>query len=95
MTGRAVADDGATTAALTSPCTRVCRIDGASGLCAGCGRTLDEIARWRAMDEAERLRVCAQLPGRMADAASRAAPRQASDPSVSTISTQSVPLPRG
>ena len=64
-----------TAAPVSSPCTGVCRIDGGSGLCAGCARTLDEIARWSAMSEAERLRVRAQLPGRMADAASRAAPQ--------------------
>jgi predicted Fe-S protein YdhL (DUF1289 family) len=88
-----VTGDGAP-APVTSPCTRVCRIDGSSGLCAGCARTLDEIARWSAMSEAERLQVCAQLPGRMADAASRAAPQQASDPSVSPLPGRSAPLPR-
>lgn len=51
-------------APVASPCTRVCRIDDASGLCAGCARTLDEIARWSAMDETERRRVCEALPGR-------------------------------
>ena len=78
-----------------SPCTGVCRIDGGSGLCAGCARTLDEIARWSAMSEAERLQVRAQLPGRVADAASRTAAGQASDPSVPTIPSRSAPSPRG
>jgi uncharacterized protein len=29
---------------LDSPCIRVCRVE--AGICQGCGRTLDEIARW-------------------------------------------------
>ena len=34
------------------------------GLCMGCGRTLDEIARWVKMTDAERERVLAELPAR-------------------------------
>ena len=41
---------------LASPCLRLCRI-GEDGLCAGCLRSLDEIARWSRMDEAERRRM--------------------------------------
>ena len=33
-------------AAVASPCTSVCTIDTVTGLCAGCYRTLDEIAGW-------------------------------------------------
>jgi len=29
---------------LDSPCIRICRVE--AGICQGCGRTLDEIARW-------------------------------------------------
>jgi len=29
-----------------SPCTGVCRLDPATGLCAGCRRTVEEIAEW-------------------------------------------------
>ena len=36
------------------------------GLCMGCGRTLDEIARWGQMSDAERERIMAQLPERRA-----------------------------
>lgn len=39
-----------------TPCTGVCRLD-ARGLCMGCLRTGDEIARWGGMDQAERLRI--------------------------------------
>ncbi len=28
------------------PCVKICTLDARSGLCLGCGRTLDEIARW-------------------------------------------------
>jgi hypothetical protein len=39
-------------------------MDPKSGLCIGCARTLDEIARWAEMSDAERERVIAQLPHR-------------------------------
>lgn len=48
---------------VASPCTGVCRM-GADGLCQGCRRTLDEIARWGGMTAAERGRIMAVLPGR-------------------------------
>ncbi len=34
------------------------------GLCLGCRRTLDEIARWAQMSDAERERILAELPAR-------------------------------
>ena len=40
-----------------SPCNKVCTLDAATGLCLGCRRTMDEIARWGAMTNAERRRV--------------------------------------
>lgn len=49
-----------------SPCIGLCRIDPATGQCAGCGRTLDEITRWRDMDAAERAAVMDDLPQRRA-----------------------------
>jgi predicted Fe-S protein YdhL (DUF1289 family) len=49
-----------------SPCTSVCRIDSATGLCAGCLRTLDEIAAWSVLDAADRRAVLAALPSRRA-----------------------------
>ena len=37
---------------IASPCTNICDIDEASGLCIGCLRTLNEIAMWgNATDE--------------------------------------------
>jgi len=47
-----------------SPCIKVCQMDPQRGLCLGCARTLDEIARWGSMTDAERERVIAQLPKR-------------------------------
>ncbi|MGE5649503.1 DUF1289 domain-containing protein [Noviherbaspirillum sp. UKPF54] len=37
------ATDGAQT---PSPCINVCRMNAQTGLCEGCFRTIDEIARW-------------------------------------------------
>ena len=54
---------------VASPCSGVCRIDAPSGLCAGCRRTLDEIARWSAMDDAERRGVWQRLALRRVEAA--------------------------
>ena len=42
---------------LPSPCTSVCRIEADSGLCAGCLRTLDEVAAWSRMDDAGKRQV--------------------------------------
>ena len=50
---------------MLSPCIKICVIAPATGLCSGCGRTLDEIARWGAMSEAERARIMTLLPERM------------------------------
>jgi predicted Fe-S protein YdhL (DUF1289 family) len=39
-------------------------MDPRRGLCLGCARTLEEIARWAQMSDAERERVMAELPQR-------------------------------
>ena len=51
---------------IQTPCTKVCTIDPRCGLCAGCGRTLDEIARWSVFSDRERAAIMAALPRRMA-----------------------------
>ena len=56
---------------LESPCIGVCTIapdsDGpGAGLCRGCVRTIDEIARWRAMTRRERAGVLADCERRRA-----------------------------
>jgi uncharacterized protein len=47
---------------IQSPCINVCVIDAGTGLCTGCSRSLDEIARWAAMTDAERQRIMYELP---------------------------------
>jgi predicted Fe-S protein YdhL (DUF1289 family) len=37
-----------------------------SGLCEGCFRSLNEVAQWSMMSEAQRLAIMAQLPERKA-----------------------------
>lgn len=49
-----------------SPCTRVCRMDERLGWCRGCARSLEEIARWREADDADKQRILAALPPRRA-----------------------------
>ena len=50
-----------------SPCTAVCVLDGDTGLCRGCFRTLAEIAAWASLDRAEKQRILAELPARRTD----------------------------
>ncbi len=52
-------------AKISSPCIKVCLIDHESGICAGCGRTLDEIGRWSLMGEAERRAIMRLLARRL------------------------------
>jgi predicted Fe-S protein YdhL (DUF1289 family) len=51
-------------APIKTPCVRVCVVDGESGLCLGCYRTLQEVASWAAFSDAEREALMAELPGR-------------------------------
>jgi len=48
-----------------SPCIKVCQMDPQRGLCIGCGRTLEEIARWAQMSDAERDSIIEQLGKRL------------------------------
>ncbi|AKJ31380.1 DUF1289 domain-containing protein [Caldimonas brevitalea] len=49
-----------------SPCVNVCRINPRTGWCEGCARTLDEIAAWSTMSDADKQRVWSRLPQRRA-----------------------------
>ncbi len=60
-------------ATISSPCVKLCVVDPVSALCVGCGRTLDEIAAWGAMSEAERIAVTTTLEGRLVAMRSRKA----------------------
>jgi predicted Fe-S protein YdhL (DUF1289 family) len=48
--------------AVTSPCINVCRMEG--GLCAGCHRTIDEIARWASSGDEDRRLILAAVAQR-------------------------------
>lgn len=56
-----------------SPCINVCRMDEHSGLCAGCLRTLDEIAAWGQASDPQKLAILARLAERRAAAQDRPA----------------------
>ena len=50
---------------MESPCVKICTYDPDSGLCRGCGRSLEEIADWYCMSDAERRAVMEKLPERL------------------------------
>ncbi|MFK0300199.1 DUF1289 domain-containing protein [Brevundimonas sp. NPDC090276] len=50
--------------AIATPCVMICTVDGASGLCLGCLRTLPEIATWSRMSDEERAQIMGELDGR-------------------------------
>lgn len=50
---------------IQSPCVKICVMDPAARICTGCGRTLDEIARWGGMSDAERARIMGELAARL------------------------------
>jgi predicted Fe-S protein YdhL (DUF1289 family) len=47
-----------------TPCVKVCVVDGESGLCMGCYRTLQEVATWARIPEAERDAIMGELRAR-------------------------------
>jgi uncharacterized protein len=49
---------------IATPCVQVCIVDGESGLCLGCYRTLSEVAAWSRLTDADRTSIMADLPGR-------------------------------
>lgn len=53
-------------APIKTPCIKVCAVDGQTGYCLGCGRTLPEIGRWVQMTPEGRDTVIASLPTRIA-----------------------------
>jgi uncharacterized protein len=59
---------------MTSPCVKVCQMDPQLGLCLGCRRSLDEIARWGSMSDAERQGVMDVLSSRKLDVAEISVP---------------------
>lgn len=63
----------------STPCVTICRIDAASGLCIGCGRSAGEIGAWVEMSEEARLALMARLPERFAQDSRLATARAAYD----------------
>jgi len=55
-----------------SPCISVCRMNADTALCEGCFRTLDEIACWSMLPDAEKQAVWRQIEERAAAGASAA-----------------------
>jgi predicted Fe-S protein YdhL (DUF1289 family) len=49
-----------------SPCVSICRLDPRTRHCIGCGRSIDEIAAWPELSDAQRLAIKAELPARIA-----------------------------
>ncbi|MBO9559002.1 MAG: DUF1289 domain-containing protein [Caulobacter sp.] len=49
---------------IATPCVKVCAVDGQSGFCLGCRRTLPEIAGWARLSDEERAAIMAALPHR-------------------------------
>jgi predicted Fe-S protein YdhL (DUF1289 family) len=49
---------------IATPCVKICVIDGESGLCLGCQRTLSEVAAWARFSDAERSEIMAGLSAR-------------------------------
>lgn len=56
---------------VASPCVRVCQLDG-TDLCTGCGRIIDEIARWPRMSDDERRLVVLRAAQRLCPGAATA-----------------------
>lgn len=50
---------------IPSPCIGVCAVDGRTGLCEGCGRTLKEIGSWSGYGPIEQAEILRALPARL------------------------------
>ncbi len=49
---------------IASPCIDVCRMDEVTGLCAGCYRSIAEIAAWGGADEQKKILILAAVAQR-------------------------------
>jgi predicted Fe-S protein YdhL (DUF1289 family) len=61
---------------IESPCNKVCVMNEQTGFCRGCYRTLDEIACWGMMGDAEKQQVI----GKLAERATRSSAAEVRDP---------------
>lgn len=48
---------------IKNPCVSLCQLKG--GMCVGCGRTTDEIRRWKSMKRPERMKTTQQAEQRL------------------------------
>jgi len=46
---------------IASPCISVCDVDREKGMCANCGRTLDQIVSWSSLEPTEREEIMGEL----------------------------------
>ena len=51
-------------AKIKSPCIDICKLDKETGICIGCFRTVEEIAKWKKMEDEEKLDVLGKLKDR-------------------------------
>ena len=54
----------APSADVASPCVQLCELDAETGWCRGCLRSIDEIAAWSALDDAQKREIWQRLPAR-------------------------------
>ena len=59
---------------MSSPCIGICRIDDFSGMCEGCGRTMEEISGWPSATEVEQQSTMTTVAGRLAEISPLPAP---------------------
>ena len=50
---------------IESPCKLICKLQLGSGLCEGCGRSREEIARWTRYTDSERAEIMKSLDVRL------------------------------
>lgn len=54
---------------IESPCVSQCGLDRETGICHGCGRTIDEIRAWKLADNGEKIAILNAMARRRAEAA--------------------------
>ncbi|NMG30275.1 DUF1289 domain-containing protein [Aromatoleum evansii] len=59
---------------IASPCINLCRMSATTGLCEGCFRSLDEIARWSRSDDSDKQRILELIARRRVTLGGAAAP---------------------
>ncbi len=58
-----------------SPCISVCAMDASSALCKGCWRSIEEIAAWSGISDAEKLKVWSRIKSRIRQAGGEPLPQ--------------------